>query len=189
MSYQPAVYASGDVFISYPTSAIRTAAGGVGGGFVATSLGGTRFTSPGVRQGAQSTGDTRGANTGAALAAQNAKMHAESIAATGALGHAAQAAAAVAGVYIIPTATQPYVGQSNNIDRRLKEHGRSGNYTQEEVDDAQRIAVPGSKTDREIREMIEILKRGGKDNTRNKVNPLGPTRKDLLPSPWQELYR
>ncbi|NIJ03455.1 RHS repeat-associated protein [Paenarthrobacter ilicis] len=82
LSYQPAVSASGDVFISYPTSWVRTASGGVGGGFVASSLGKQTFTSPGMRQGAQSTGDNRGANTGAALAAQNAVMHAASVEAT-----------------------------------------------------------------------------------------------------------
>ena len=91
MSYQPAIHASGDVFISYPTSAVRTVAGGSGGGYLATSLGGTRFTSPAVRQGGQSTGDSRGADTGAALAAQNAIMHAASVEATRKLGMEAQA--------------------------------------------------------------------------------------------------
>lgn len=94
LSYQPAVTASSDVFISYPTSGVRTVAGGVKGGYVAAALGGQIFTSPGARQGAQSTADTRGANTGAALAAQNAVMHAASVEATARVGRAAQAAVA-----------------------------------------------------------------------------------------------
>ncbi|MFF2841667.1 hypothetical protein [Paenarthrobacter sp. NPDC057981] len=94
MSYQPAVYASGDVFISYPTSAVLSVAGGIGGGYLASALGGTRFTSPAVRQGGQSTGDTHGADTGAALAAAKAVMHAASVEATASLSRAAQAEAA-----------------------------------------------------------------------------------------------
>ncbi|WP_314324288.1 RHS repeat-associated core domain-containing protein [Paenarthrobacter ilicis] len=116
---QPAVQASGDVFISFPTSGVRTAAGGtvaggVGGGFVASSLGGTTFTSPGVRQGSQSTGDNRGANTGAALAAQNAKMHAESVATTENLGHQAQAGSAAQG---IPDYARSAYGRMSPTDR------------------------------------------------------------------------
>lgn len=193
---QPAVTAPGDVFISYPTSAVRTVAGEVSGGFVASSLGGTRFTSPGVRQGGQSTGDNRGANTGAALAAQNARMlaaenaqmHAASVAATASIGHAAQAAVAAAGVYIVPAAGGPYVGQSKNIDKRLKQHVKSGKFTEEEVERAQKITVRGNKTDREIREQMEILDLGGKDELLNKVNPLGPGRKGLLPPQYQVKY-
>ncbi|GAT89674.1 hypothetical protein J2T10_004568 [Paenarthrobacter nicotinovorans] len=48
----------------------------------AVRQGGNTFTSPAVRQGGQSTGDTRGADTGAALAAANAVMHAASVEAT-----------------------------------------------------------------------------------------------------------
>lgn len=99
-----AYHSVGGVTVSRP--AVQPIAGGIGGGYVAASLGGTKFstpavrqggntfTSPAVRQGGQSTGDTRGADTGAALAAQNAVMHAASVEATASLGRAAQAEAA-----------------------------------------------------------------------------------------------
>ncbi|WP_413775463.1 RHS repeat-associated core domain-containing protein [Paenarthrobacter sp. PAE-2] len=140
----------GGVTVSRP--AIQPVAGGIGGGYVASSLGGTRFTtpavrqggttftSPAVRQGGQSTGDTSGANTGAALAAQNAVMHAASVAATEAIGHTNQAImstgtptlpAALAGgpadtdVYFSQDASgnNVYAGITKDLTKRQSQHG------------------------------------------------------------------
>ena len=56
------------------------------------------------------------------------------------------------GIYVVSTPGGQYVGQSGNISNRLGQHVAKGKFTQEEVDSAQRFAVPGTKLDREVAE-------------------------------------
>jgi hypothetical protein len=79
----------------------------------------------------------------------------------------------------------PYVGQSNNIDRRLAEHVRDGKITQEAADAARRTEVTGGKTAREVAEQRRINELtngvGASDpGIANKVNPIGPKRQHLM---------
>ena len=79
----------------------------------------------------------------------------------------------------------PYVGQSNNIERRLAEHVRSGKISQEAADAAARTEVTGGKTAREIaeqRRINEITNGVGASDPgiANKVNPIGPKRQHLM---------
>lgn len=52
---------------------------------------------------------------------------------------------------------------------------------QAEVGAAERVAVPGGKTVREVAAQMKIDGLGGVDSLLNKVNPIGPRRFDLLP--------
>jgi len=93
---------------------------------------------------------------------------------------------ATEGIYQVMTKEGlPYVGQSNNIERRLAEHVRNGKITQEAADAAQRSEVLGGKTAREIAEQRRIndLTNGvgaSSPDIANKVNPIGPKRQHLL---------
>ena len=64
----------------------------------------------------------------------------------------------------------------------MSEHVRSGKFTQIEADAAERFAVAGGKTQREIAEQMLIDQKGGIDQLLNKVNPIGAKRFDLMPS-------
>lgn len=86
------------------------------------------------------------------------------------------------GVYVVAAAKGTYVGQSGNITRRLQQHVRSGKFTAQEAAAAQRIAVPGGKTQREIMEQQEIDARGGVGNLLNLNNPIGPDRFGFMPN-------
>ncbi|GAA3619405.1 DUF6531 domain-containing protein [Microlunatus ginsengisoli] len=88
------------------------------------------------------------------------------------------------GIYIVDSTDGVYVGQSNDIDRRLSEHVNAGKFTQDEVDKAARQEVLGGKTQREISEQTMIDRLGGKDELLNKVNPIGPKRVHLMPQPY-----
>ncbi|TIH27060.1 hypothetical protein [Subtercola vilae] len=74
-----------------------------------------------------------------------------------------------------------YVGQSNNIDRRLQEHVNRGKFTAEDIAGAERFGVPGGKTAREIAEQLKVDSLGGKGQLLNVVNPIGDSRLDLMP--------
>ncbi|WP_084284650.1 NHL domain-containing protein [Solirubrobacter soli] len=93
---------------------------------------------------------------------------------------------ATEGVYEVVTKEGlPYVGQSNNIDRRLAEHVRDGKITQEAADAAARTEVLGGKTAREVAEQRRIndLTNGvgaSDPGIANKVNPIGPKRQHLM---------
>jgi RHS repeat-associated protein len=93
---------------------------------------------------------------------------------------------ATEGVYEVVTREGlPYVGQSNNIDRRLAEHVRDGKITQEAADAARRSEVTGGKTAREVAEQRRINELtngvGASDpGIANKVNPIGPKRQHLM---------
>jgi hypothetical protein len=65
----------------------------------------------------------------------------------------------------------PYVGQTNNFDRRLAEHVRTGK--RDPDDHVTCIHVCGGKNDREAVEAEIIKLLGGKDNLANKVNSPG----------------
>lgn len=85
------------------------------------------------------------------------------------------------GIYVVVTETgEVYVGQSNNIARRLMEHVASGKITKVAADLAERVEVLGGKLNRELTEQLEIRARGGIDNLANKVNPIGQARQHLL---------
>jgi len=89
------------------------------------------------------------------------------------------------GIYRIDTPDGPYIGQSNNIDRRMTEHARDPRFTQEQLDAASRTEVLGGKTQREIAEQraIDHATDGvgaSSDKVLNKVNPIGPKRRHLM---------
>ncbi len=99
------------------------------------------------------------------------------------IGHAVKAADEVdEGIYIVRGAGGDYVGQSGSIARRFEQHVRSGKFTGEEVGAAERIHVPGGKTQREVAEQLKIDELGGIGNLLNRVNPIGPRRVDLMPN-------
>lgn len=101
-----------------------------------------------------------------------------------ALGSSAAEEAANEGIYVINGARGTYVGQSGNIANRLAGYVSSGRFTQAEVDAAQRIAVSGGKTAREIAEQQKIDELGGVDSLLNIRNPIGARRFDLMPQPY-----
>lgn len=84
------------------------------------------------------------------------------------------------------TSSKRYVGQSNDIDRRLQEHIKSGKLDSSELPNANRTDVPGGKTQREIAEQRRIDELGGirnpdgSKNLENNRNPIGPNRRHLL---------
>jgi len=71
---------------------------------------------------------------------------------------------------------KPYIGQSGDINRRLEQHVDKGKNSKKEADRAKRTEVKGDKFDREIEEQRQLDARGGKENTANEVNPVGPKR-------------
>jgi RHS repeat-associated protein len=83
------------------------------------------------------------------------------------------------GIYVIRGAKETYVGQSGDISRRLSDH--VGRFTQREVDEAERIAVSGGKTAREIAEQHKIDALGGIRKLGNIRNPIGERRFHLMP--------
>lgn len=75
---------------------------------------------------------------------------------------------------------KPYVGQTGrDLCERLEEHERDGRI--KKGDDVKYTVVPGGKTVRECAEQATIDKHGGKENTSNDRNPIGPRRRKL----WQ----
>lgn len=79
-----------------------------------------------------------------------------------------------------------YVGQSDDIARRLDQHIRAGNLDPNDAKKADIISVLGGKTRREIVEQFvikyefdNILRKDG--GLANKINPLGETRIDFMP--------
>jgi len=92
-----------------------------------------------------------------------------------------------AGRYEFPDQTAggiPYVGQSSNIPNRLLQHEQAGRYQPGTVT---ATGVTGGKTVREISEHIRIQELTGgvparqSDAVSNKVDPIGPARRYLLP--------
>lgn len=90
------------------------------------------------------------------------------------------------GIYEFPDqkkSGQDYVGQSANLEKRLKNHEKTGRL---KPGTEKRTEVPGGKTQREIAEHKKIQeKTGGKpasklDAVSNKKDPIGPKRQDLL---------
>jgi DNA-binding NarL/FixJ family response regulator len=89
---------------------------------------------------------------------------------------------AVEGIYeFTATSGKRYVGQSSDVERRLMQHRASGKLAAEET--VQVTPVNGGKTAREIAEQLQIRKLGGIESGQleNKVNPIGPKRRHLLP--------
>ena len=80
------------------------------------------------------------------------------------------------GVYIIRSNRGTYIGQSGNIAQRFGAH--LGRFSAEELGNAERIAVGGGKTAREVVEQLTLDAEGGIGNLNvlNKVNPIGASR-------------
>jgi RHS repeat-associated protein len=120
---------------------------------------------------------------GAAIALQEGAL------AEGAGAKAETAAVPKAGIYEFPdmkAGNKPYVGQSGNIPKRLATHESHGRLN---PGTAKTTAVAGGKTAREVAEHTRIQQITGgvpaaKSNAvSNKVDPIGPARKDLLKKP------
>ena len=112
-----------------------------------------------------------------ALAAAGADLS-EAAAAGGGAGSAVNE-----GVYVVTRANgDVYVGQSGNITERLVQHVASGKVTSSEVANAQRFAVGGGKTAREIAEQTKLDSYGGVRSLRtvNIRNPIGARRISLM---------
>ena len=91
----------------------------------------------------------------------------------------------VEGIYeFIDSTGKPYVGQSNNVARRLSEHARSGKLM--EGADVTITNVPGGKTAREVAEHTRIQEITGgvpaskSPDISNMRDPIGPNRRHLL---------
>ena len=77
-----------------------------------------------------------------------------------------------------------YVGQSDDISRRLNQHRQAGNLDAEDFKNVEIIKVAGGKVRREIYEQFTIkYEFGGISNNEltNKINPLGEKRIDFMP--------
>lgn len=86
------------------------------------------------------------------------------------------------GIYEFTSSSgRTYVGQSNDITRRMGEHIRSGKLFESELPNVKRTEVLGGKTSREIAEQLRINGLGGIGNLENRLNPIGPGRQYLLP--------
>jgi RHS repeat-associated protein len=90
------------------------------------------------------------------------------------------------GIYDFPDQKNPgqdYVGQSGNMDSRLKDHTRTGRLR---PGTETRTEVKGGKTAREVAEHQKIQQKTGgvparqSDRVSNKRDPIGPKRTDLL---------
>ncbi|MEM7245002.1 MAG: RHS repeat-associated core domain-containing protein [Acidobacteriota bacterium] len=90
------------------------------------------------------------------------------------------------GIYEFPDQTAggtPYVGQSGNLSRRLRQHERSGRL--QRGTEATR-SVTGDKTDRELAEHGRVQELTGgvpardSPDVANRVDPIGPSRQHLL---------
>jgi YD repeat-containing protein len=90
---------------------------------------------------------------------------------------------AVEGVYeFVGTGGLKYVGQSNNIARRILEHMRPGGHFEGgDLSTVRWTEVLGGKTAREVAEQLRINELGGVENLLNVRNPIGPLRQYLLP--------
>lgn len=82
------------------------------------------------------------------------------------------------GIYVVRTDDGAYVGQSGDIPTRLAQHVYRRKFTQAEVDAAERSAVSGGKTAREVAEQLKLDELGGRDapGILNLVNPIGDGR-------------
>lgn len=74
------------------------------------------------------------------------------------------------------------MGQLGKIGRRLRQHVRSGEFTQAEVDKAKTYVIKGGKNRREVAEQRMINRLGGKAALLKEVDPVGPRRQHLLSS-------
>jgi len=85
------------------------------------------------------------------------------------------------GIYVIRGSRGIYVGQSGNIPRRLAQH--ADRFTAAELANAERYAVSGGRTAREVAEQLKIDEFGGIRGGRllNRLNPIGDRRLSLLP--------
>lgn len=78
-----------------------------------------------------------------------------------------------------------YVGQSNNIQRRMREHYRAGNVSKWRSATGYRRRVSGPKARREVFEqrLLDRTRNGrwrGRYGVNNKKNPIGPRRQRLM---------
>jgi RHS repeat-associated protein len=85
------------------------------------------------------------------------------------------------GIYVISGARGTYVGESGVMTGRLATHARGPRFTQAEVDAAERTAVYGGRTARQIAEQQKIDELGGVDVLLNKRNAIGEARLHLMP--------
>ena len=99
---------------------------------------------------------------------------------------AAGAAKKLEGIYEFSDATQQgktYVGQSHNVEKRLKKHLKSGKLVPQTTVKATPVA--GGKTTREVAEQRRINQLGGTTNrpgsqTSNQRNPIGQKRRERI---------
>ncbi|MBT0774218.1 GIY-YIG nuclease family protein [Kineosporia sp. J2-2] len=85
------------------------------------------------------------------------------------------------GIYVSETSRgNVYVGQSNNVDRRLEEHVEANKFTPNQASAAAFFSVSGGKLRREIAEQRMIERLGGVENLENVNNPIGPLRRHLM---------
>jgi hypothetical protein len=85
------------------------------------------------------------------------------------------------GIYEFKAATdKKYVGQSNNIARRLGEHIRSGKLKEDDLSTVESTEVLGGKLAREAAEQKRIDELGGIKELENKVNPIRPSRQHMM---------
>ena len=88
------------------------------------------------------------------------------------------------GIYEFAEDAGDYVGQSGNVEKRLRQHKAAGRIS--DTDAADVTAVPGGKTKREIAEHKRIQEKTGgvparkSDAVTNNRDPIGPNRQDLL---------
>jgi hypothetical protein len=98
----------------------------------------------------------------------------------------APAIPAMEGIYeFVGSNGMKYVGQSNNIARRILEHMRpGGHFFGGNPATVQYTQVLGGKVAREIAEQLRINELRAQGVTLlNKVNPIGPLRQYLMPPP------
>jgi len=101
--------------------------------------------------------------------------------AAGNLSYALSKGKGTEGVYEFPEKGKTYVGQSGNIENRLKQHGKSGKLGEGVTPNTRE--VQGGKAAREVEEQTRINELGGTKggNVTNERNPVGENRKDILP--------
>jgi RHS repeat-associated protein len=99
-----------------------------------------------------------------------------------ALGSAGAGPTVRRGIYVVRDGDKVYVGQSGNINRRFRQHARSGTFSQDALDNAERYAVSGNRTAREIVEQtrLDLERLENPDAIVNKVNPIGRSRLNLM---------
>ncbi|MDA8139174.1 MAG: hypothetical protein M0036_11035, partial [Desulfobacteraceae bacterium] len=100
----------------------------------------------------------------------------------GSWGKWAAAGKRIEGIYeFVASSGKKYVGQSDDILRRLSQHIRSGKLKPSELENVKMTEVLGGKTAREVHEQLRINDLGTIRVLENVRNPIGPLRQYLMP--------